>query len=84
MKKEGNGEFDVTMGSNGGAQTCEFVGLFLLHSIGEKLNKNNIGLYRDDGQACFQNNNGHKSDEFEKGLIEIFQTWSQIQKLNAI
>ena len=54
MKKEGNGEFDVTMGSNGGAQTCEFVGLFLLHSIGGKLNKNSIGLYRDDGKFVFK------------------------------
>ena len=35
IKKEGDGEFDVTMGSNEGAETCELVGLFLLYSIGE-------------------------------------------------
>ena len=52
------GEFDVTMGSNDGAETCEIVGLFLLHSIGEKFNKDNIDLYRDGGLACFKNNNG--------------------------
>ena len=45
-------------GSNDGAETCEIVGLFLLHSIGEKFNKDNIDLYRDDGLACFKNNNG--------------------------
>ena len=62
------------MGSNDGAQECELVGLFLLHSIGEKLNKNNIGLQEDDGLACFQNNNGHQNDKLRKELIEIFQT----------
>ena len=39
LKKEGNGKFDVTMGSNDGAETCEIVGLFLLYSIGEMFNK---------------------------------------------
>ena len=29
IKKEGNGESDVTMGSNDGAETCELLGLFL-------------------------------------------------------
>ena len=53
VKKEGNEEFDVTMGSNDGAETCEIVGLFLLYSIGEMFNKKDIGLYRDDGLPCF-------------------------------
>ena len=62
------------MGSNDGAETCELVELLLLYSIGEKLNKNNIGLYRDDGLACFKNNNGHQNDKIRKELIKIFQT----------
>ena len=62
------------MGSNDRAETCELVGLFLLYSIGEKLNKDNIGLYRDDGLACFKNNNGHQNDKIRKELIKIFQT----------
>ena len=48
---------------------------FLLHSIGEKFNKDNIGLYRDDGLACFKNNNGHHNDKIRKELIKIFQTY---------
>ena len=39
VKKEGNGEFDVTMGINDGAETCKIVGLFLSYSVGEKSNK---------------------------------------------
>ena len=48
--------------------------MFLLYSIGEKLNKTNIGLYRDYGLAFFENNNDHQSDEIRKELIKIFQT----------
>ena len=74
IKKEGNREFDVKVGSNDKAETCKLVGLFLLYSTGEKLNKNNIGLYRDDGLTCFKNNNGHQNDKIKKELIKIFQT----------
>ena len=73
-KKEGNGEFDVTMGSNDGAETCKLAGLFLLYSIGEKLDKDNIGLNRDDGLAYFKNNNGYQNNKIRKELIKIFQT----------
>ena len=63
------------MRSNDGAETCEIVGLFLLYSIGEKFNKDSIGLYRDDGLACFKNNNGHQNDKIKrKELIKVFQT----------
>ena len=62
------------MGSNDGAETCEIVGLFLLYSIGEKVSKEDIGLYRDDRLACFKNNNGHQNDKIRKELIKIFQT----------
>ena len=62
------------MGSNDGTETCELVGLFLLYSIGEKLNKDNKALYRDDGLACFKNNNDHQNYKIRKELIKIFQT----------
>ena len=47
-KKASSNLFDVTMGSYDGAESCEFVGAFLLHKIKEK-HCNNFGLYRDDG-----------------------------------
>ena len=62
------------MGSNDGTETCELVGLFLLYSIGEKLNKDNKALYRDDGLASFKNNNDHQNYKIRKELIKIFQT----------
>ena len=77
IKKEGNREFDVTMGSIDGAETCKLVGLFLLYSIRGKLNKDNIGLYRDNGLACFMNNNGHQNYKIGKELIKFFHTYGQ-------
>ena len=62
------------MGSKDGTKSCEIVGLFLLYSIGEKFNKDGIGLYRDDGLACFRNNNGHQNDKIGRELIKTFQT----------
>ena len=43
------------MGSNDGAEMCKLVELFLLYSIGEKLNKDNVGLYRDYSGRIEQN-----------------------------
>ena len=43
-KQISNNNFDVTMGSYNGAETCELVGLFILNSL-QKLFGNNVGLY---------------------------------------
>ena len=56
-KKNGDTDFDVTMGSFDGTELCELVGLCILHILGGKYAKHRIGLYRDDGLACF----GHTS-----------------------
>ena len=42
-----NSDFDVTMGSWDGAETCDLVGLFLLSEL--QIVGINMGLYRDDG-----------------------------------
>ena len=36
-------------------------------------NKKDIGLYRDDGLACFENNDSHQNDKIRKELIKVFQ-----------
>jgi hypothetical protein len=53
--KKGNTQFDVTMGAYDGAEVCELVGCFLLAEISKKFERNNIGLYRDDGLAVLRN-----------------------------
>ena len=36
-----------------GAELCQLVDLYILHIFGEKYGKHRIGLYCDDGLACF-------------------------------
>ena len=44
-KKNGDSDFDVTMGSFDGAELGELVGLYILCILGEKYRKHTIGLY---------------------------------------
>ena len=70
--KKGDSLFDVTMGAYDGAKVCELVGCFLLSQITRKFNKQDIGLYRDDGLAVFKNISGPQSERIKKEFQKIF------------
>ena len=72
MKKEGE-TFDVTMGAYDGAEVCELVGTFILHQLGSKYKRANIGLYRDDGLAVFENTSGPEMERIRKDFIKVFK-----------
>ena len=74
MKKEGN-LFDVTMGAYDGAEVCELVGIFILNKTSEKYNKNDVGLYRDDGLAVFKNISGPESERIKKNDQSLFKKY---------
>ena len=65
-----NSNFDVTMGSFDGAETCELVGLYMLSQL-EKLGIN-IGLYRDDGLATC-NKTARETENIKKEICKIFE-----------
>ena len=71
--KKGGTMFDVTMGSFDGAEICELVGLYLLDKLSIILEKESIGLYRDDGLAVINNANGPKLDKLRKDIISLFK-----------
>ena len=73
IKKNGDPDFDVTMGSFDGAELCELVGLYILHILRAKYGKHGIGLYRDDGLACFGYTSGPQADRIRKDFIKIFK-----------
>ena len=60
------------MGAYDGAEVFELVGIFILHQLSRVYNKNNIGLYRDDGLAVIKNISGPKAEK----LRNIFRTYS--------
>ena len=74
MKREGK-LFNVTMGAYDGAEVCELVGIFMLNKISEKYDKNDIGLYRDDGLAVFKNISGPESEHMKKNLQSLFKKY---------
>ena len=61
------------MGAYDGAEICELVGIFLLYKLSLKYNKNDIGLYRDDGLAIFKNISGPKSEKIKKNIQKLFK-----------
>ena len=74
MKRVGN-LFDVIVGAYDGAEVCELVGIFMLNKISEKYDKNDIGLYRDDGLAVFKNISGPKSERIKKNFQSLFEKY---------
>ena len=72
IKKEG-GLFDVTMGAFDGAEVCELVGNFILHQLSMKFNKNDFGLYRDDGLGVLKNKSGPEAEKIKKEIQKLFK-----------
>ena len=72
VKKEDE-NFDVTMGAYDGAEVCELVGIYLQSLIAERYDKDDFGLYRDDGLAAFRNISGPQSESIKKNFIKIFK-----------
>ena len=65
--------FDVTMGSYDGAEICEPVGLYLLNKLSTVIDKSSVGLYRDDGLAAINNENGPKLHRISKDIIALLK-----------
>ena len=63
----------MSMGSFDGAEVCELVGLFLLNRLAHEFNnRENTGLYRDDGLASFKNMRPRIADKLKKRFTDVF------------
>ena len=78
IRKNGDPDFDVTMGSFDDAELCELVDLYILHILGEKYGKHRISLYRDDELACFWYTSESQADRIRKYFIKIFRKDSDL------
>ena len=61
-----------------GAELIERVDLYILHIFGEKHGKNQLGLYHDDGLACFEYTSGPQVDRIRKYFIKILKEDSDL------
>ena len=73
MTKHTESCFDVTMGSFDGAEVCELVGIFILYFLAKLINKNDCGLYMDDGLLILRNVNGQQTDQIRKNIIKYLK-----------
>ena len=65
--------FDVTMGSFDGAEVSKLVCIYILCSLAKLINKEDCGLYRDDGLLILRNVNGQQIDRMHKNIIKTFK-----------
>ena len=56
-----------------GAEVCELIGIFMLLLLSKHINKNHIGLYRDEGLAILNNISGPKAEKLKKKFQKLFK-----------
>ena len=75
LKKFGNEGFDVTMRCFDGAEVRELVGSLILTKLCDVLQRENVGLYRDDGLAIVKQMPDPELERKRKKIIEIFKKY---------
>ena len=72
-KKDTDSCFDVAIGSYDGAEVCGLVGIYLLSLLANIIDKNNSGLYLNDGLIFLCNVNEQKMDRVRMNAIKMFK-----------
>ena len=72
-KKNTESCFEVTMGSFDSSEIYEPVGIYILPSLSNKLDKQSTSLYKDDGLVLLGNTSKQKTDRLRKDIIGIFK-----------
>ena len=76
LKTFGNEDFDVPMGCFDGAEVCELVGSFILTKLCNVLQRENVGLCRDDGlEIIIKQMPGPELERKRKKIIEAFKSY---------
>ena len=60
------------MGAFDGTKVFELIGMFMLSLLSKHINKNHIGLYRDDGLVILKNTSGPEAEKLKKKKIQKF------------
>ena len=64
------------MGCYDGVEVCETVGSYILNLLSNILDKDLVGLYRDDGSAIVRNLSGPDIERKRKAIIKLFKECS--------
>ena len=61
------------MGNYDSTEICKLVSVYILSDLETIINKNEMGLYRDDGLLILRGATGQDTDKTRKNSIEIFK-----------
>jgi len=74
--KKHDSNFDVTMGSYDGAETCQLFGIYLLNLLTTEMNLEcNLGLYRDDELIVCEGTSTH-IEQKKKQICNFFRKFN--------
>ena len=76
--KKGDVNFDVGMGAFDGAETCDLIGLYMLHILTTQIKDLEGGLYRDDG-LCVTDATPRLTEKLKQKLVNIFKKMALAQ-----
>ena len=70
--KKGDANFDIGMGAYDGAESCDLIGLYLLHLLTNQIPGLEVGLYRDDG-LCVSGATKRVNEKLRQKIVKVFQ-----------
>ena len=80
MEEKGHdSSFDVTKGSYDGGELCEWIGIYIQSLLESCLEKDQMGLYRDDELIILRNINNQQTGKMRKKIIHIFSINFEIE-----
>ena len=71
--KNSQNNFDVPMGAYDSAQIADLVDIYIIDTLGTIIDKEQIGIYKDDGLIHITNSNGPKTSKVQKQIIKKFK-----------
>ena len=83
-KKDGNEDFDVSVGCYDGAEIHDLVGSFIFNQLGPLIEKNGTGLYRDNVLRSFSGISKPMIEKKKKLIAETFKHCYSPSPLNVI
>ena len=80
-KKSGDTDFDIPMGCYDGAEVFQLVGIYILNKSSNIIDKDSIGLYRDDRLGIFETLSGAQIEKNRKKKSEKSRKKKNIMKV---
>ena len=73
IKRSGDEDFDVPMVYFDGAEICELVGIYIQSKLTNIMNKEDVGLYRDDDLGIFENISKPDIERKKTAIVKVIK-----------